>query len=142
MPLHEISEGYAGVAISYTPTWFGSVSNPSLGNGTLAAQYTRIGRVVYGYIGITMGSTTTYGSGYWKFSYPVANLGYEMGACYCFDTSAGAEYGGGQAAGLSSTEFAFRVSNNGSTFSALTSAHPFAWANGDSLNINWTYLTP
>ncbi|TQS29123.1 hypothetical protein [Microbispora sp. KK1-11] len=62
---------YAGWT-SYTPTWTGSTSNPSLGNGTITAAYKRADTAKTASIRIRLaaGSTTTYGSGQWSFSLP------------------------------------------------------------------------
>ena len=53
---------------AYTPTWTAATTNPSIGNGTLAGRYTQIGKTCVLVIGLTAGSTTTYGSGNWSFS--------------------------------------------------------------------------
>ncbi|MFE5217461.1 MULTISPECIES: hypothetical protein [unclassified Streptomyces] len=62
---------------TYTPTWSASTTNPSLGNGTLAGRYLKIGRTVICHINLTTGSTTTYGSGNYNFTLPfqAANAG-------------------------------------------------------------------
>lgn len=57
---------------SYTPTW-ASVDNvaPSLGNGTITGKWRRVGDTLNLSINLTMGSTTTYGTGTgWTFSLP------------------------------------------------------------------------
>lgn len=56
---------------TYTPTWAGSVSNPAIGNGVLTGRYVINGRVAYVDINMTIGSTTTFGSGFWTFSLPL-----------------------------------------------------------------------
>lgn len=55
---------------TYTPTWTGSSVNPSLGNGTLIANWSRNRNMVRVNILLTIGSTTTLGTGYWIFSLP------------------------------------------------------------------------
>lgn len=73
---------WTGGWISYTPTWTAGTTNPTLGNGTLTGGYRRIGDRIDFWISLTMGSTTTYGSGSYRFSIPVAvsnadfNFGY------------------------------------------------------------------
>src|SRR5579864_7885838 len=61
-----------GAWASYTPSWTGSSTNPSLGNGSLTGRYTQIGKVVLFSVVLTAGSTTTYGSGFWTFTLPIA----------------------------------------------------------------------
>ena len=56
---------------AYTPTW-GASTAPSLGNGTLTGTYMRIGKTVHFFINLTTGSTTTYGSGIYTLTLPVA----------------------------------------------------------------------
>ncbi len=55
---------------TYTPTWAGVTTNPSIGNGTLSAKYRRVGDSIELIINVQGGSTTTYGSGIWSFSLP------------------------------------------------------------------------
>ncbi|MFF9285387.1 hypothetical protein [Streptomyces griseosporeus] len=62
---------FFGAWSSYTPTWTAS-TNPAIGNGTIVGRYMKIGRTVIGHINITAGSTTTFGSGAYNFSLPVA----------------------------------------------------------------------
>jgi hypothetical protein len=62
----------AGAWSTYTPTWTASTTNPSLGDGTLTGRYKAIGKTVFVKIHMQAGSSTTFGSGHWKFSLPVA----------------------------------------------------------------------
>lgn len=62
-----------GVWSTYTPAWTATGTAPSLGNGTIAGQYRRIGTLLVGHIDLTMGSTTTYGSGAYAWSIPAGN---------------------------------------------------------------------
>ena len=55
----------------YTPTWSSSGTLPVLGNGSITAKYHQAGNLVAVAINLTMGSSTTYGTGYWRFSLPV-----------------------------------------------------------------------
>lgn len=59
---------------AYTTTWSGSTTSPSLGNGSLLAAYSQAGKLVNFRIVLTAGSTTTYGSGTWGFTLPVATI--------------------------------------------------------------------
>jgi hypothetical protein len=54
----------------YTPSWTASTTNPVLGNGVLAGQYIKWGRTCTATVILTMGSTTTYGSGNYLFTLP------------------------------------------------------------------------
>ncbi|MFF2773343.1 hypothetical protein ACFVU3_00400 [Streptomyces sp. NPDC058052] len=54
----------------YTPTWTGSTGNPVLGNGTIYGRSKSVGKKVTAVIELVMGTTTTFGSGYWQLSLP------------------------------------------------------------------------
>jgi hypothetical protein len=56
--------------VDYTPVWTASVSNPSIGNGTLAGKYRRVGGNHEVAITVILGTTTTIGSGNYFFSTP------------------------------------------------------------------------
>ncbi|MHB9862195.1 hypothetical protein [Streptomyces sp. YIM S03343] len=56
----------------YTPAWTATTTNPVIGNGTLTGRYMKIGRNVLCNINLVAGSTTTFGSGNYSFSLPVA----------------------------------------------------------------------
>jgi len=62
---------------SYTPTWKASLTEPSLGNGTLVGAYQKIGKTCFFGILLKVGSTTTGGTGGYSFALPataVSNL--------------------------------------------------------------------
>jgi hypothetical protein len=61
-----------GAGQSYTPTWAAASVNPTIGNGTIVGAYTQIQKLVYFRIAITAGSTTTFGSGAYALTLPVA----------------------------------------------------------------------
>ena len=56
---------------SYTPTWAAQVSNPSIGNGTIAGAYKVIGKTCFVRVKLSFGSTTSAGSGAWWIGLPV-----------------------------------------------------------------------
>lgn len=77
---------------SYTPSWTAATSNPVINNGTIVGRYRRVtgADLVIVEVRITMGSTTTYGSGAYWVSVPVtpsatATLN-ATGACYTLDS--------------------------------------------------------
>ncbi len=77
-----------GAAISYTPTWTAQSANPSLGNGTLVGSYFQKGLLVDVFLNLTIGSTTTLGTGLWLFSLPFAFTGTSP-VCAGFVTNTG-----------------------------------------------------
>ncbi|MFJ8110420.1 hypothetical protein [Streptomyces sp. NPDC096132] len=60
---------------SYTPTWTAVTTNPVLGNGSISGKYIKVGRLVIFKITLIPGSTTTFGSGAYTWSLPVAAAG-------------------------------------------------------------------
>ena len=122
---------------SYTPTWTAGTTNPSIGNGTLSGRYIQIGKLVYCQFTMRAGSTTTFGSGNWRFSYPVAPDGtsanlYQVGSIYALDNGAANYNGITQYAGV--TYMGLIISGNW-----VSATAPFTWANGDVLEVNVIY---
>lgn len=125
---------------TYTPTWTASV-NPVLGNGTITGRYRKFGRTVHLQIDLTMGSTTTYGTGAWTLSLPVA-AGASTGSRIGVAQALGGSRFPGQVVvspGASGTSPFFPASSSVSNLSSATSAVPFAWATGNELRITVTY---
>ena len=60
---------------AYTPTWTAATANPVLGNGTIVGSSGRAGGTIFGSIRLTLGSTTTTGTGAWRFTLHVAAAG-------------------------------------------------------------------
>jgi len=59
-----------GPWVAYAPTWTAAITNPVIGNGTITGFYRMVGNTFQYRIVITMGSTTTYGSGMYLLSTP------------------------------------------------------------------------
>jgi hypothetical protein len=57
---------------AYTPVWTGATTNPVIGNGTILGAYSQAGKMVNFWLEVTMGSTTTYGSGGYSITLPAA----------------------------------------------------------------------
>lgn len=131
--------GWAGGYTAYTPTWTSNGTQPALLNGTLTGRYLQIGKMVQGSVTLTMGSTTTFGTGAYILSLPVTpNLGnpnFPLGSLVLVDASAGSVYaysavvGGGGIVGMSGA--------NPGVLVAATS--PFTFAVSDTIFVNFTY---
>lgn len=124
---------------AYTPAWTSGGTAPALGNGTLVGHYMKTGRTVQYRITLTMGSTTTFGTGAYMLSLPFATNGAvvghsPMGKGTVFDTSAGA-INCRTATYNSSTTVVLR-DEAGLAVAATT---PFTFANGDRIMITGTY---
>jgi hypothetical protein len=131
-----------GAWSTYTPTWTGATTNPVLGNGTIAGRYKLIGdKTCHVQIKLTMGTTTTYGSGNWLFSLPsgtnqeTAAL-FPIGVAMAQDASAGPARYTGTVEVSSST--AVLVMNN-ATGAGMTATVPFTWASTDVLYFSFMY---
>ena len=73
--------GGAAPWTAYSPGWYGTGTNPTLGNGTLTGAYAQVGKVVTYQVHLTAGSTTTFGAGLYSLSLPVAFVGTSTQAC-------------------------------------------------------------
>jgi hypothetical protein len=126
---------------SFTPSWTGSVSNPVLGNGTVDARYLQVGKTVRFRLILTMGSTTTYGSGAWGLTLPIAPSDSQAVACVYVDASASTRCAG--TAWLTNGSGIFRMLPPTDAASAgIAATTPFTWATSDQVIISGTYETP
>lgn len=129
-----------GVPTAYTPTWTGASVNPAIGNGTIVGRYVKRGRIVDVAIRITMGSTTTYGTGGWFFSLPfipTTAIVYTGGA-RVLDSGTNIRTGVTQ----SLTDGTARcIAEIDSDTAQIDSARPMTWANGDELKLFLSYST-
>ena len=124
------------VSESYTPEWTASTTNPDIGNGTLAGGYKVAGKRLWIWIRITMGSTTTYGSGTQLVSLPTG-LTLATGRWMLHGTARDATDGSpyplfGLGAG---TTFVLRTlpGTAGNSLSGVNGSTPFAFADGDDI---------
>lgn len=115
---------------TFATAWTAATTNPSLGNGYLLMRYMKIGKIVFIQLNLTMGSTTTYGTGgQWAFSLPftpVASLNGRTTGMIMAD-----------AAGITSLGVA-QLYTTGKMFpnvngSYLDATHPNSWGSADIL---------
>lgn len=135
-----------GAWATYTPTWAVTAgTNPVLNNGTITGRYMVVGRMVHLHIRLTMGSTTTFGSGNYIFSLPPAkpnratgSRDWVLGRGSAYDDSAG---------GVVSVATSIFDSNSSPSGGLLittgsnlySSSFPIAWAVNDIINIDIEY---
>jgi len=130
---------------SYTPMWTASTANPTIGNGTLVGRYTQIGKTCILVIGLTMGSTTTYGSGNWSFGLPKTaknTTGISFYGVAHLRNSGTANYEriAQISPSISTTVInMFTDPTPGSNSANISATVPFTWGNGDALGIEITY---
>lgn len=131
-----------GAWTSYTPTWTAATTNPAIGNGTLVGKYMQLNKVVTAEITVIMGSTTTYGSGTFRFGLPVTAAtplwGYaHTGSARLYDSSVSTIYVAAIGFFASSTTYVSGWAH--AATSAMSSTSPFTWASGDEITIQVTY---
>lgn len=135
-----VSVGYPDIAsawTTYTPTWIGSISNPSIGNGTLTGAYKRIGSTVFFRIRLTVGSTTSFGSGSYSLSLPLPVIDEQPAAAIFRDNSSATEFS--LTAWLQSGTTILHIVN--SSGQQVNPSVPVVWANVDRLEIAGVYET-
>jgi hypothetical protein len=123
---------------SYTPSWTATSVNPAIGNGSITGSYSKHGKIVKFEILITMGSTTTFGSGAWRLttpsamsSTPVTNLFTAL----LTDTGT-ANY---PAVGLALTTTTFELWTHAAA-NQVFSTQPHTWASTDVLRVTGWYV--
>ena len=123
---------------AWTPSW----GNLSVGNGTLVARYTRIGKTVLFEVKLTFGSTTSI-SGTVTFSFPVTayfTASLILGACRLSNT--GTASTDGKVILSSNTTGTLYVNNTDSAYlgiTALSSSVPHTWAETDVIGFTGFY---
>jgi hypothetical protein len=82
--------------IPYSFTWTSTGTAPVIGNGTITGKVLRHGKVGFVSLNFAPGSSTTFGTGSFRFSLPWAGKTDQMvvliGSGYAFDTSAGTTF--------------------------------------------------
>jgi hypothetical protein len=125
---------------TYTPTWTGTVTNPVVNNGTLSGRYMRAGKIVFLDIQLTIGSTTTFGSGAWGFALPLTAKDTTGQSMTVNILDSGTQFYTGSTY-MFSTSVVY-VAYQGDTGSSISSATPMTWATGDILRISGFYFLP
>lgn len=124
---------------SYTPAWTATTTNPILNNGTIAGNWVRINKWVFGQIFIVVGSFTNVGAGFYRFSVPVAISGNSTLSAdlHLLDGSAGyqAYNGFGIPVVAGGTTIEFRTHGAGT----FTQAVPIPLGNTDQIRIRFFY---
>lgn len=126
---------------SYTPTWTASTTNPTIGNGTITGEWWTIGnkflRVV---ITITVGSTTTVGTGNYSIGLPSAGgtpaAGRKSLTGTFYDTSVPNTY---VIVGEVNGTNTMSLTNGGFPVGNITAAAPVVPANGDQYHFDIEY---
>lgn len=121
---------------AYTPAWTAATTNPALGNGTLVGAYLSLGKLVVWRIRLTIGSTTTLGSGIYSFSLPVNGNpdGIDAAGQGIARDNSPVAY-----SPLTARIVAGTVDLITGSGSRVDQATPFAWATGDTIAVGGVY---
>jgi hypothetical protein len=122
---------------SFAPTWTGTITNPVLGNGSIGGHYIRAQGLVYFQFALTIGSTTTFGSGNWRFSLPVAMADAGDDLLHAYIDDVGTQHY--ICSGLPVSTTLLAVTFNGDTGTGISPTAPFTWATGDTLRVSGHY---
>lgn len=124
---------------TYTPAWTSTGTAPAIGNGSLTGKYFRINKLIVAYINWTAGSTTTFGTGSYRFSLPITAInttGYPGTGTY-FDASTFNNYVFmGAFISTTTVQFSWNVGGLNGTWGQLT---PVTMAQSDSLVVTLIY---
>jgi hypothetical protein len=129
---------------SFTPTWGISLGGNSLGNGTLDGKYFRIGKLCHVHARLTIGSTTSFGSGgFFLFTMPFTMLttfptggARRVGDFSIFDAST-SNVGMGYVRQYDSTRVVMEYPQTSmmTSYQVVTNTAPMTWATGDVLDL-------
>jgi hypothetical protein len=127
-----------GAWTAYTPT----LTNATLGNGTLTGSYIQLGKLVIGRVTFTFGSTSSLTGSGLDVSLPVTAVATTAGAGQTFIADTGTANYFGPTYLLSTTKVfpsVYNVSATYATVAGLTTAVPMTWANTDQFIVNFFY---
>ncbi len=122
----------------YTPTWTATGTAPAIGTGTVTGQYIKAGNLCHCTLLWQADGSTTFGTGSYKWSLPVAATQAAMGACRGYDSSPATVLMGFAAinAGSGTVEV---YSATASAPALWAQTAPITWASGDYLHLSVTY---
>lgn len=118
-----------------TPTWTATITNPSIGNGTINYDVDIVGGMCFYSINLVIGSTTTLGLGDWLFSVPFTSTTNAIGSVYVLNS--GVAYATGVCRVAPSGTVVGCYADGSATGFNPTS--PIAWNAGDELRLSIAY---
>jgi hypothetical protein len=129
------------IAQTYTPNWGADSVTPSIGNGSITGKYMVNGKRITGEIYLTIGSTTTFGSGNWFFSLPspYTPANSQIASSYVYDSSSTIPYVIQGAVTASSTNMRGWLPSGTGSISIVSPTVPITWATGDTMTLAFDY---
>ena len=127
---------YPGV-FNYVPTWTSTGTQPVLNNGTLAGQFSVLGRAFIFTVTLTMGGTTTFGTGNYRWAPPITLAGYShTGSSFSNDTGTAVRTG---TLFVDASNNTFRLYTSDATAaSEYSNTVPHTWAATDTIQFSGT----
>ena len=126
--------------LTYTPVWTASGTAVSLGNGTISGRYYQAGALVHVTIVFTPGSTTTFGTAFYRFTLPVTPALNGLIPGFADDVSATRRYRlVARITAASATDDNMRIACDDGVSGGAGPTAPFTWANGDTLILSGAY---
>ena len=126
--------GSAGAWTSYTPT----VGGWTIGNGTAAGKYLRLGQTIIGWAKLTLGTTTSITGSALTLTLPVTGTGTPQTGTDCILYAATA-YSKGAAFLGASTVSVYRMDYSVDARALITSSLPRTWTSGNFVEVSFTY---
>lgn len=137
----EVRDALTGIqaawdSASWVPAagWTAVTTNPTIGNGTSAGMFARVGKTVHFAGRIVPGSTTTFGAGAYTVALPVAPAGVVLTVGTAFLTTGAAFYVGSLLRNGNGMDVYF----HGAT-ARWAATVPVAFANGHTIYFTGTY---
>jgi hypothetical protein len=129
---------YSRIPTAYTPAWTAATTNPSIGTGTVSGEHFESGGVCHVAVRLSMGATTTYGSGNWALGlpFPAANIVERTGSGRALDS--GTQFYQASSS-IQPGASVMEVLVGGSASNLVNATTPFTWAGGDYLLIAAAY---
>ncbi len=123
---------------NFLPTWGSTGTAPAIGNGSITGLFTISGGICFMNIIMTCGSSTTYGTGVYKWSLAVNALSnaYQNALAVIFDSGV-AQYVGVSRFADNNTDIYMYVA---STNLLVGPTVPMVWGDADSIQISLSYL--
>lgn len=124
--------------VEYLPVWTSTAVQPNFGNAGIEAAYVKNGLHVHVDVNILFGNTTTFGTGQWNISLPVAQDGRfaTTGIALFGDTGVSAYAG----VWLNGFLYWYRTDGVTALLNGTTNNAPFVWGSGDNLILAMDYI--
>lgn len=139
-----VASDISGAWAAYTPAWTSNGTAPALGNGTSVGAFRQEGKTVFFRIDLTFGSTSTFGTGAYRFSLPVsalaltANFGINVSGYAEDNAVAGYLVQAGQYVTATTISLLTHSASAGQS-TVLGQTAPFTWGSTDYIRVHGFY---